>query len=209
MRPHYSLVTAGQVEPLTIEQATEHVRIDSNDDLAYLQALIAVAREYVESVTGIVGLKSTWKVVAPSWHALIHGDDSKLSIPSRNVYAIPLFRAPLVSVSSIKYYTNGSESQTTITASDYRVITDTTPGMVQFIDSPPNVEDRPDAIEITFIAGYADQCSAPAIWRHAQKLIVAHLYENRVPVNIGNIVNELPFTLKTMLEQQKIGGWVA
>lgn len=209
MRPHYSLVTASATEPLTIEQASEHVRIDSNDDLVYLESLIGVAREYVEAVTGKVSTLATYKLVAPSWHSLINGDDNRLTIPARNIYSIPVYRTPLVSVTSIKYYPPNTESQTTISASDYRVITTTEPGIIQFKESPPSVEDRPDAIEIVFVAGYADSCNTPPGLKHAQKMLVAHWYEQRVPVSTGGSVNEIPFTLKTLIENQKVGGWIA
>lgn len=208
MRPHYTLTTAATTEPLTLGQVTSHVRIDSNDDLEYLQDLIAVAREYVDSITGRVSIQSTWKVTAPSWHAMINGDDNRLWIPSRNVYAMPLYRTPLVSVSSVKYYAPDASSQTTIASTEYNVITGTEPGIVQFKDAPPSVDDRPDAVEINFVAGYADSCATPPGLKHAQKMIVAHLYENRLPVSFASFSN-LPFSLYALLEDQKVGGWIA
>ena len=208
MRTHYSVVTAAQSEPLSLEQATEHVRIDSNDDLVYLNSLVSVAREYVDSVTGKVSVKTTFKVVAPSWHALINGSDDALVIPQRNIYSIPLFRAPLVSVSSVKYYPPSTETLTTVSAGDYRVITLTDIGMVQFKETPPEHEDRPDAVQIEFIAGYSAPCNVPPVLAHAQKMLVAHLYENRMPAAFTSI-SEIPYTLKAMLENQKLGGWIA
>jgi uncharacterized phiE125 gp8 family phage protein len=208
MRPHYSIVSAAQTEPLTLEQASEHVRIDSTDDLAYLNSLVSVAREYVDSVTGRVSIQTTFKVVAPSWHALINGYDELINIPQRNLYSIPIFRAPLVSVSNVKYYPADTETLTTVSSSDYRVITLTEIGMIQFKETPPEHEDRPDAVQIEFIAGYSDSCNVPPILAHAQKMLVAHLYENRVPAAFAS-VSEIPFTLKTLIENQKIGGWIA
>ena len=208
MRPHYSVVTAAVSEPLTLDQATDHVRIDSNDDLAYLNSLVSVAREYVDGVTGKVSVQTTFKVVAPSWHALINGYDEALVIPQRNIYSIPIFRAPLVSVSSVKYYPPSTETLTTVTSTDYRVITGTEIGYVQFKETPPEHEDRPDAVQIEFIAGYSAPCNVPPILAHAQKMLVAHLYENRLPAAFAS-VSEIPFTLKAMIENQKIGGWIA
>ena len=208
MRTHYSVVTAAQSEPLSLEQATEHVRIDSTDDLAYLNSLVSVAREYVDSVTGRVSVQTTFKLVAPSWHALINGSDEALVIPQRNIYSIPIFRTPLVSVSSVKYYPPNTETLTTVSTSDYRVITLTEIGYVQFKETPPAHEDRPDAVQIEFIAGYSDACNTPPVLAHAQKMLVAHLYENRVPAAFAS-VSEIPYSLKAMLENQKIGGWIS
>lgn len=208
MHPHYSIVTSATSEPLTLDQATDHVRIDSTDDLAYLNSLVSVAREYIDSITGRVSVSTTFKVVAPSWHALINGYDEALIIPQRNIYSIPVFRAPLVSVSSVKYYAPDSEDLTTVTSTDYRVIIGTEIGYVQFKETPPTHEDRPDAVQIEFVAGYSAPCNVPPILAHAQKMVVAHLYENRMPAAFSS-VSEIPYTLKAMIENQKIGGWIS
>lgn len=208
-RPHLKRTTAPEALPINIEEAAEHCRIDSDDELPYLKQLIEVASEYVEKVTGRVAVASTFTLVAPSWHSLINGDDNEPRIDCRNPYSIPIPRAPLNSVSSIKYYASNSESQTTISSSDYRVITSRDPGIVQFIDSPPSVEDRLDAIEIIFAAGSSDPTDAPPVLRHAVKMIIAHLYKNREHVNIGNIVSRIPDTVPMMLEHEKISGWIA
>ena len=209
MRPHYTIAAKASPEPLSIDEMSAHVRIDSADDLEYLQALLEVAREFVDGATGRVSGLSTWDVVAPSWHALIHGDDEQVIIPGRNVYSIPIFRAPLVSVTSVKYYAPDDEALTTVSSSDYRVITGTQPGIVQFKAAPPAVEDRPDACQIRFVAGYGDPADIPPGHRHAVKMVLAHFYENRVPISMGGSMNQIPFTLQTLIDQQKIGGWIA
>lgn len=213
MRPQYTIVEGTPAAPLDLEAITDHLRVDSTDDLAYINSLVAVAREYVDSVTGKSSLAVTWKVIAESWQDLF--DDA----PKRGVsfidprlglsdivgsdYVIPLHRSPLVSVASIKYYAPDDAAQTTLATSAYRVVTAAEPGLVQLVASPPSVDDRVDAIEIQFTAG-----STPTnVQRHAINLMVAHLYENRVPVNVGNIVNEVPFSLRALITNQKTGGW--
>jgi hypothetical protein len=79
--------------------------------------------------------------------------------------------------------------------------------MVQFVIDLPTVEDRVDAIQITFTAGQTVMSAVTPGQRHAVQLLTAHLYENRVPIVIGNITAELPYSLKALIEQQKIGGW--
>lgn len=209
MRPHYSIVTGPASEPLTFAQASEHVRIDSTDDQTYVEALIPVAREYVDQVTGRVSITSTWKVVAPSFRALVTGDDTRGEIDWRNPWAIPLLRTPLSSVTHIKYYPPDTETQTTISSADYRVITGTEPGMVQFLESPPNVEDRPDAVEIQFVAGHAASTDMLPQHLHAIKMLVAHLYENRIPASFGSVASEIPMSTRAMLENIKVKGWVS
>lgn len=199
MIPHYSLTTPPDTEPISLADLSDHCRVDSADDAVYLDALIGVAREYVDGVTGRAAAESTWTVTAESWGALTGSCDSSVA---------KLYRTPLASVSSVKYYASGEEVQATMDESDYRVVTGYEPGMIQFTGTLPSLESRPDAVEIEFVAGYAEG-SAPAILRHAIKMLAAHLYENRIPVNIGNIVSEIPYTLRNLLENQKLGGWSA
>jgi hypothetical protein len=40
-------------------------------------------------------------------------------------------------------------------------------------------------------------------------LLAALWHEERLPLNIGNIVNELPFGLGYLIQQNRVGGWVA
>jgi len=42
------LVTPPAVEPVTLDEAKAHLRLDSNEDDTYVSALIAAARERVE-----------------------------------------------------------------------------------------------------------------------------------------------------------------
>jgi len=69
-RPHYTLVTPPETEPITIAQASEHLRVDSQDDITYIESLVSVAREYVDSVTGRVSMVSGWRLMAAEWSDL-------------------------------------------------------------------------------------------------------------------------------------------
>jgi uncharacterized phiE125 gp8 family phage protein len=199
MRPHYSITTQPITEPITYDQAAEHLRVDSEADMAHIDGLISVAREYVESVTGRATMATSYKLVAPSWLDLIGRYCSDV---------IPIYRTPLVTMESVKYYAPDASTLTTMSAGDYRVITTTEPGILQIIADLPAVDDRPDAIQIEFTAGYSVASAVPATLRHAIKMMVAHLYENRVPVAFAGTY-EIPYTLKTLLENNKIGGWCA
>ena len=201
MRPHYSITARAQSEPLTLDQATEHCRIDSTDDLSFLNALIPVAREYVDGVTGRVSLQTEFRLTAPTWESICHQMRGEIS-------RFHLDRSPLVSVESIKYYDETTETLTTMSAADYLVVTDSDRGIVQINIDLPMLMDRPDAIQINFTAGYDSSCETPPILAHAQKMLVAHLFENRIAVDASNVSNEVPYGLKAMIENQKTGGWV-
>ncbi len=197
-RPHYSVVTAPVTEPVTLAEASAHLRVDSADDADYITGLISVAREYVDSLTEVSSAATTWRVTAGSFCDLFERKHHR----TYQSYIIPLFRSPLVSVTSVKYYAPDAISLTTLDPSKYRVVTYEQPGIIQLIDSPPSVDDRADAIQIEFVAG----ATATEITKHSIKLMLSHLYENRVPVSMGTS-REIPYSLKALITNQKASGY--
>lgn len=211
MIPQYSIVTAAGSEPITLEQASAHLRVDSADDAAEIQSLISVAREYVDAITGRISKPTTWRLTAETWEDLFETPrkrESEYLDPKRGLtgltstdYVVKIDKVPLVSVSSIKYYAPGETSLTTMSASDYRVSVDT--NRIQLVESPPDIEDRIDAVQIEFVAGVADTSE---VHKHAVKVMVAHLYENRSAVSPVQL-SEIPFALRALIENSRKGGY--
>jgi len=209
MRPQYSISIAPTSEPITLAQASDHLRVDSTEDQSYINDLIPVAREYFDAVTGRSSALATYVLTAGTWEDLFNPSrrqsnqrDYADQVTEYNGYVIPIYRAPLVSVDSVKYYAPSSESLTTMSASEYRVVTGAEPGRIQLVNAPPAIDDRIDAIQITFKAGVN---AVPAMSKHAIKMLVANFYEQRTPISFAS-ASEIPYTLKTMIEAQKIGG---
>lgn len=210
MRPQYSIAVQPTNEPITLAQASDHLRVDSTDDQAYISDLIPVAREYFDAVTGRSSAPISYLLTAETWEDLFDPNRSQRRDIIReswqagmfNNYAIPIFRTPLVSVESVKYYAPNATQLTTMSAADYRVVTGAEPGRIQLVSSPPAISDRVDAIQITFTAG--DLCP-PAMSRHAIKMLVANFYEQRVPIAFAS-ATEIPYTLRALIETQKVGG---
>lgn len=181
----------------------DHLRLIGDDDEGYVSGLISVAREYVESVTGRATMQATFRVVAPTWCDLLEHVNE---VATRQ---IKLFRTPLISITSIKYYPPATGARTTWDAANYSAITDTEPGQVYVPASvafPDVDEDRPNAIEILFVAGHPSASAVPAMMKHAIKLLTAHLYETRTPLITGVSVSSMPFTLTSLIQNQRIGG---
>jgi uncharacterized phiE125 gp8 family phage protein len=197
MRPFYSIVTQPESEPLSYAQAADHLRVDSQDDISYIDGLISVAREYVESVTGRVAFTSGFLVTAGSWQSLMRS-----GLP----YLLRIGRSPVQSVTTIKYYAPDASTLTTLSADDYRVMTTAEPAIIQHVsDSWPVADDRPDAIQIEIVAGHDAANPPPAGYLHAIKMLVAHLYEERKPVAFTSC-SEIPYSLQFLIEQQRIEG---
>jgi uncharacterized phiE125 gp8 family phage protein len=163
--------------------------VDISDDDTYIAALGKVARRYAEEITGRKFITSTWDVYYNSF-----GD--RLILPF----------APLSTITSVKYYDTSSVLQTLDTAyyeaGEYLGIPQI---RLKYNQSWPSCRDHEDDIVCRCIFGYGSAGSnVPDAILHAIKLIVGHLYENREPVNLGNITTNLPMTVQALLAPYKI-----
>lgn len=194
------LVTGPAIEPITLAEAKSYLRIDDEDQDTEVLRLIATAREFVEEQTGRALITQTWRLTLDRWP----------TGPGAASRTIVLDRSPLASVTSVQYYPDGSGTLSTVDAADYHVLTprDIAGRVILDVDSDwPDVDDRPDAVQITYVSGGALSTAKP-ILRQAVLLTVSHMYEHRGAINVGNIVNELPFSLKHLIESQRVGGWI-
>lgn len=197
IRSFYTRATAPANTAITYAQAADHLRVDSSADQAYIEALIGVATEYVEGVTGQCAARATYTMQGPSWGSLTNGGK-----------VIRVLRAPLVSVESIQYFAPGQSQATTISSNDYRVTIGCVPGAIHFLGDLPDVDERVDAVKVNFTAGYAAGAVPPTL-QHAIKFLVAHLYETRTPINVGNIVNNVPMTIEALVQNLRLSSFFA
>jgi len=193
---HYTRTSTPQ-EPIALGDALTFLRAGGGpEDTATVAALISVAREFTEKFTGRALCSSEFLLVCDAWATA--GD------------VITLDRSPLISVESVSYYAEGETDLTEmVEGTDYIVITGTTPGCVQLLVDAPALAERPDAVQIEFTAGVASPANVPPTLLHAVRLLVSHFYELRTPVNVGNIVNDIPLGLRHILESQRVNGWCA
>lgn len=176
-----ALAAAPTVEPVSIQDARLHCRIDDNADNSYVSALITAARIMAEQYTRRVFITQSWVMYMDAW-------------PCERFIEIP--KAPLQGISSIVTYDDDDVS-TTFASSNYYRDTISTPGRVVLRSgaSWPDVERVANGIVINFVAGYAaSPAGIPQDIRQAILMIVAHLYENR-----GDVTAEMPATAELML----------
>lgn len=195
------LVTGPATEPLTLADAKSYLRIDDEDQDTEVLRLIATAREFVEEQTGRALITQTWKLTLDRWP----------TGPGAASRTIVLDRSPLASVTSVQYYPDGSGTLSTVDAADYHVLTprDIAGRIILDADAAwPDADDRPDAIQITYVSGDSSAGAVKPIIKQAVLLMVKHQFENRLPVMTAGSVNELPFSLKHLIESQRVGGWI-
>jgi len=203
MTPRYSLklVAACPFEAISLDEAKLHCRIDGNDEDAYIESLVAAAREYVEATLGRVLMPATFEAQFDSW------PPSPFELP----------RSPLRSVTSVKWLSD-LDVESTVNSTEYRVDTASVPGRVILKSGkawPAGVLAEVGAIRVRFVAGYTDglasnaepqevaaaRAAIPMRHKQALKLVVGHLYENREAVQIGSGLSatQLPMGVDSLL----------
>ena len=165
-----TLVTPKTAPAVSLASVKDHLRITGTDEDTVLLGLIDAAEKYAELETSRAFIERTYRLTF-----------SGFPFGSRDPIYLPM--PPLSSVSSVKYWNNADPNVlTTVSDTTYTVETDYEPGTVQpnvGEDWPTDVADRNDAVEVVFVAGYANQSDIPAAISIAVKMIAGAFYENR------------------------------
>lgn len=193
-----AIVTEPVVEPVTITEAREHLRVTHYDDDKYIGSLVTAARQWAESFTRRCFCEQTWD----EWFPAFCGE------------SFPLSKAPLVSVTGV-YYTNYAEVETALTVTtDYIVDTASVPGRVvlaygkSWPSFTPSVK---SPIRVRYVAGYASGSSpddyrapVPKAIKEAILLMVGHYYNNRENTIAGVGLTGIPFGAEYLLWPYRI-----
>ena len=162
-----ALVTDVTEEPVSLDEMKAHLRLDIDDDDAYLAGCITAARTWVEGQTRRAILPQTWAMsIDYCW-------------PVRKGYhQIDIPMNPLVSVTSISYVDENGASQT-LASSQYTVVARRHHSYIvpAYGVSWPNIRSVPNAVTVTFLAGVADQ--VPQELHRAMMILAGVYYEMR------------------------------
>ena len=152
--------TTTPTEPVTLDEAKLHLRVDGTDENALISAMISAARESCEDrIEGAIPVTG-WKLTLDAF-------------PD----AIRLPRAPIASVESVKYL-DADGVQQTLSALDYLVDTVSTPGYIvpAYGKAWPETRDQINAVEVEYTAGGAAPAHAIKAW---MLLAIGDMYANR------------------------------
>lgn len=186
------LITEPATEPVSLEQAKAHLRVDSSDEDDLIEGYLYSARDWAETFTRRALITQVWDLKLPDFG----GDSMELPMP------------PLQSVSSISYVDTAGDSQT-LSSAYYTVRTPTGPHAphgritLNYGYTYPSTQGVPEAVTIRFTAGYGDdEADVPATIRTAIKQYVAELYKEREQSIVGQgPVQKAPATLERLLWQ--------
>jgi uncharacterized phiE125 gp8 family phage protein len=157
--------TVSGVEPVTMQQVKDHLRITWEEEDALIYSFLVAAREYVEKITSQAVIPQTIN----AYYDNLPVFSGSLSLPLSNAVAI----------TSVKYL-DSAYAQITMPSSEY-YLTVGQPNKVFFKSPAPASADQPDSVEIIYTAGYGSAPFKPfaqAI-RASILVMVADLYENR------------------------------
>jgi uncharacterized phiE125 gp8 family phage protein len=179
------LTNVPAVEPVSLVEAKAHLRVDADDEDALIGALVATARLFVERTLGLALITQSWSYFVDAW-------------PRSYTLALPL--APVQAISAVRLH-GADGGTTTLDAADYAVDVLSRPARIVFNGAVPSVAPRTlNAFEVSLLAGYGDEPDdVPQTLRHALVLLVAHWFERREPVVLGDMPQEVPATIAGLL----------
>lgn len=132
------IVTGPVIEPVTLADAKQHLRIDTDitDDDALVSALITTARQQAEHRTGRRFGAQTWRRAYDAFPA----------------WSIMLPDPPVTSIVSIKYDDTAGAEQTLDPAA-YRLRPHSEPAVILPVTTWPATLDAPGAVRVTYACG--------------------------------------------------------
>lgn len=166
--------------PFDFDEIKEHIRVDHEIEDTVLTRYVLASIAYVENFTWRVLRPTTFTGYMDTW------DDAEIH------------QTPISAISSVKYYDSDNNFQTLAT-SDYKVDIVKIPATIEFTNQP-NLYDKPNAIEIEFIAGYASVYTIPEGLIAGLYLMIGHLYDNR-NATMAVQMHTLPIGLTEILGQ--------
>jgi len=172
--------------------------IDEDSDDTLLTEYIVSAAEYIEAITCHVLIPTSYLFTMDRWPYLaLAGYAPNPSQPTNGIVELP--RAPLSSVEQIQYYDTTGTLQT-LDPSNYIVDTLSIMGRIwpkRFTYWPITDVMTPNAVQISFTAGYTNAALIPSRAKQCIKFLVAHWNEHRFPVDV--VKDQVPYTLQSMI----------
>jgi uncharacterized phiE125 gp8 family phage protein len=157
------IITEPTVEPVTLAEAKEHLRVETDDENSYISSLITVCRQECEHQLGRSIGQQTLLLTLDTF------PDGAIELPRPSATAINWIKyldadGALQTFSSANYWLDSSGE-----LQSWALLTSTN-------DSWPTTGNYANAMTVQYVAG---SDAAPKLIKHWILLAVARLYENR------------------------------
>lgn len=168
-------ITDATVEPLSIWQVRDHLRIDDDAFDLPIAGWITAARRQAEHELGRALISQTWELVLPSF-------PDPLQLPILGV----------LSVASVKYLPAAGGALATLDPAQY-LLDESTPGLLVPVTDWPATAAVPNAVRVQWVAGYGpDADDVPANIKTWMLLQVGSMHRHAASMATGVSVSELP-----------------
>lgn len=181
-------IAAPGVKLVSLVDAKNAAKVDSNDDDALIEGMIEAAISHLDAWSGVLGrclINQDWRLSLRDW-------------PACRFIRLPF---PDVSAATVKYFDESNDEQT-VSGSLFTRLEDERGTLIRFSDEfafPSVFGDRGDGVQVEFTAGYgANATDVPQAIRTAILLIVAHWYNNR-EASVEGQQSEIPFGASALL----------
>ncbi len=182
------LLTGPAIEPWSVAEAKSYLRAENDDDDTVIASLISAARNQVEALTRCALIAQTWRFVRDQWPP-----DGR----------IKLGRGPLRSLTAARVYDSASNASA-VDAGMF--VLDKAGGVIASPSWALPVPGRASAgIELDVEIGFGTAATdVPDVLRHAIRTLVAHWYENRGLIAIGQTVAMMPASVNAMIASYRV-----
>ena len=156
-----TLISGPAEEPVAVEEARAHLRVDDTSEDALIAGLVTAARTMLEAETRRAFISQGWQMTLDAW-------------PESRRIDLPL--VPVVSVEAVEV------DGTALDASLYDLGLRHDPPRLALKRNAALAEpdDGFEGISISFTAGYGDAAAVPQPLKQAILMLVGHWFENRM-----------------------------
>lgn len=168
---------------IDVAAAKAWLKVENSDEDALIGGLVNAAIATIEAQTGkFLSVKEFTQELR--------------GFPGCYPYEIRLLKAPVTEITEIEYDPSDGTAATTI--ADFRLVEGVNGRLLPAYGAVwPATLDGSGTVRISGTAGYADG-EAPDL-DQAALMLLAHWYQNREAVNVGNIISELPMAVAMLI----------
>lgn len=175
-------------EPVSLDEARAHLRLDGSTFDDALSRLITAARQLAERETNRQLCTATWQLSLDAW-------PREIRLP----------KPPLLDLEAIEYVDPAGDLQT-LDAGLYELHDAVEPARIvpAYGEVWPDVRDHINVIRVRYDAGYGDAENVPAPIKQFILLLVAHWFVNPSAVVTGITATELPRTTDYLIDPYRM-----
>ena len=191
MSASYHRTEDAALEPLTLDEAKDWLRVTDTTEDVLITSMVKAARQAIERRTKRAMLEQTWALLRDAF-------------PAGSVIYLPI--AKVLSVESIGYVDTAGASQT-FSSDNYETDFVREPGRIVLKPSAswPSIEEGINKVTVEFTAGYGDERGdVPEDLKTAVRYILADWFSSRREYAQGTTVTKIPMRAEMIIWSYRV-----